>query len=307
MWWHHQRHFEFTDKGNIRAREGYKQEFSQFWKQRERAAWTYELVRRLRLVLNLDGVKDCNLPPGFLTQTMEKFPAYIELTPAMQEAVTDNLNLHLGLRPITLNPELLRQNPSPLPLPPLLRDSSASDLPPQKITGYAELPSMAFDLMAGDEPLVEKFLLTINSLRIEHGIPRKRRQKHMSKNKGKRKSARWDHLDFVCDPIRYKTADCSPRRCARKLAKTALAYADVVAFGVFCVWPDEQDEINFKKKAAGLDDDQIAKTLDKLTCFPLKYSETYYPFAQHLAKYFSWSDKRLWPSARVFHDDLPWV
>jgi len=80
-----------------------------------------------------------------------------------------------------------------------------------------------------------------------------------------------------------------------------------VAFGVFCVWPDEQDEINFKKKAAGLDDDQIAKTLDKLTCFPLKYSETYYPFAQHLAKYFSWSDKRLWPSARVFHDDLPWV
>ena len=47
MWWHHHPVFLVDDKGISRTRSGQEREYDNAWEYRERAAWTYELVRRL--------------------------------------------------------------------------------------------------------------------------------------------------------------------------------------------------------------------------------------------------------------------
>jgi hypothetical protein len=266
MWWHSHPLFVLP-KGKLpEPRKGKEDEYNQFREHYERAAWTYELVRRLRLVLNLPKLKGCKPPPAFIVEVMETLPVFVELPLVWVTAIAASLNFHFGFRPVSVSPSLL----------------------PKGAKGYAELPRMAFDLTASYGSLAEHFLSIVDSLRAEHGIPRERRTSHMSKNKGKTKrGASWHHLDYICDPINVACPDCKPARLASNLAQTALSNVDAVALGVLIAIEEEQVLPAVAGRPVwcrpGI---SIPKVPVKIKPVMSSHSTTRYPSAEHLAKIF---------------------
>lgn len=262
MWWHSHPLFVLP-KGKLpEPCEGKEDEYKHFRKHHAREAWTYELVRRLRLVLRLPHLEAYKPPPDFVLRTLEELPIYVELTSEWREAIAASLNFHFGSRPVALDPDLL----------------------PTSATGYAELPRMTFDLTASDSGLKAQFLSMVNSLRTEHGIRRERRKTHMSKNKGKSsRTAQWHHLDYVCDPIGVPCPDPKPERLARNLAKNALSYVEAVAIGVLFSLQKEQQRSAHPGRQLWWPRFSVPKVPIQIKPAKAALSTTRYPCAEYLA------------------------
>lgn len=265
MWWHHHPLFELSEKGFSKPRKGRENEYNEFNEMRERAAWTYELVRRLGLLLRRTKTEfhARDLPSVDVLRTLEGMPIYVELPCAWQDTVGSSVKFCLGIRPVTIHPDLL----------------------PKTAKDYAELPKCAFDLTASEERLKAHFLLMISSLMAARGLTKERRNKHLSKNKDKpRLSPRWDQLDFVCDPTRFKGGDSKPERLAGNLERIALSQVEAVALGMSIAIQEEQLRSASTRKPVWWCSVSIPKVPIQIRPVMSAFSTTRYPCAEHLLK-----------------------
>jgi len=208
MWWHHHPVFTVQLVGTSKPRPGQKQEFERFWKYRERAAYTYELVRRLKTMVESAYPASSQMPSPEILQTLAELPRYDELVPEWREPITDCLNAACGIRPLSVNPNAI----------------------PPPVKGYFVLD--AIDVTAGIETLQDWLEGQLNQIRKRHGLEPGRGERGVSRNRGPHLKPHWDHLDYVCDRRRFVCADVDKRRFERNRFKDAIDNVEAVALGI---------------------------------------------------------------------------
>jgi hypothetical protein len=208
MWWHHHPVFTVQLLGTSKPRPGQKPEFMRVWKYRERAAYTYELVRRLRAMVEAAYSDSSPEPAPEILQALAELPPYDELSAAWREPITDSLNFACGIRPLSVNPNAI----------------------PPSVKGYFVLD--AIDVTAGIETAQDWLEDQVNQIRKRHGLEPGRGERGVSRNRGPHLKPHWDHLDYVCDRRRFDCADVDKRRFERNRFKDAIDNVDAVALGI---------------------------------------------------------------------------
>jgi len=222
MWWHHHPVFHLDEWGNSSPRPGQEREFKSVWRDYERGAWTYELVRRLEKMLQHDWPCNQPIPSKNILRTLTQLPPYNVRSLAGQIAIAGGVSSKLGIRPVSLSLDLLTML------------AKGPGIPPNFAEGYGTISSV-FDLTANDETLKARFMNIINELRVE------RRLERSPKNKGKpHRKMKWHNLDYAHDAVNFKCADQNKSRCQIELVKTASNNVEVIAFGAIIALLKEQ-------------------------------------------------------------------
>lgn len=223
MWWHHHPVFQLDEWGNSSPRPGQEKEFQLGWTPHERAAWTYELVRRLENMLQNNWPCNQPIPSKDILQTLTQLPPYNVRHPAGKTMIGGGVVSQLGIRPVSLSFELLREI------------HEGPGIPSSMVEGYARIPLVLFDLTANDEPLKARFMEMINELRVERRLERRPKNQGSSHRKMK-----WHNLDYAHDPATFECPEKNESRCRSDLVKTALASVEAIAFGAIIALLKEQ-------------------------------------------------------------------